>query len=162
MTEDEYWDEAVRIRPRLTATARHYMGDGGEADDIVQDAMLKLWTMRSELRVPMERLACVVVRNLCLNRLRRTAVTLRIDSGSSLYDSGCTDDTEGDRERIDRLMAVVESLPDMQQIILRLRHIDGMDMAAIARLTGSTETAVRKALSRARQAVRDRYDERRK
>ena len=56
------------------------------------------------------------------------------------------------------MMKVIETLPDMQQTILRLRHMEGMDSKEIANLTGSTEVAVRKALSRARQAVRDKYN----
>lgn len=55
-------------------------------------------------------------------------------------------------------MKVIEALPDLQQTILRLRHMEGMDSKEIAELTGSTEVAVRKALSRARQAVRDKFN----
>ena len=39
------------------------------------------------------------------------------------------------------------------QVVLRLRHMEGMRMSEIALLTGSTETALRKALSRARKAL---------
>jgi RNA polymerase sigma-70 factor (ECF subfamily) len=53
------------------------------------------------------------------------------------------------------MMQMVEQLPDKQQTILRLRHMEGMEMADIAALLCTTETAVRKSLSRARQAVRD-------
>ena len=41
--------------------------------------------------------------------------------------------------------------------ILRLRHLEGMEMNEIAVLIGSSEVAIRKALSRARQAVRQKY-----
>ena len=51
-------------------------------------------------------------------------------------------------------MQLVDKLPTMQQTIMRLRHMEGMEMCEIATLTGSNETAVRKALSRARQAIR--------
>ena len=49
------------------------------------------------------------------------------------------------------------TLPAAQQVVLRLRHIDGMPMDEIARLTGVSEAAVRKQLSRARMAVRKHY-----
>ena len=52
---------------------------------------------------------------------------------------------------------VVNSLPGLQQNILRLRHMDGMSMEEIAKLIGSNEVAVRKALSRARMAVMKEY-----
>ena len=55
------------------------------------------------------------------------------------------------------MMNIVEQLPPMQQTILRLRHIEGMTMADIAAITGTNEVALRKALSRARQAVRLQY-----
>jgi RNA polymerase sigma-70 factor (ECF subfamily) len=45
----------------------------------------------------------------------------------------------------------------LQQTILRLRHMEGMELRDIAALTGSSEVATRKALSRARQAVRLQY-----
>ena len=64
---------------------------------------------------------------------------------------------QGDDERIERMMAVVSTLPDLQQTILRLRHLEGLEMNEIADLTGSSEVAIRKALSRARQAVRQKY-----
>lgn len=159
MTENEYKQEAVRLRPLLKGLALKYMGDGDDADDMVQDAMLKLWLMRDDLRSPADRLACVLVRNLCVDRLRRRPP----GSVQPLSDNEPADDDSGrqaDRERIDRMMAVVDKLPDAQQVILRLRHMQGMEMAEIAELTGCSEVAVRKALSRARQAVRDKYNRR--
>ena len=54
-------------------------------------------------------------------------------------------------------MQIIDELPTMQQTIMRLRHMEGMEMSAIAALTGSKEAAVRKVLSRARQAVRQKF-----
>ena len=54
-------------------------------------------------------------------------------------------------------MAVIDTLPPLQQTILRLRHAEGMEMAQLAALIGSSEVALRKALSRARMAVRQKY-----
>jgi RNA polymerase sigma-70 factor (ECF subfamily) len=45
----------------------------------------------------------------------------------------------------------------MQQTIVRLRHMEGMEMRQIAELTGSSEVAVRKALSRARKAIKEQF-----
>lgn len=52
------------------------------------------------------------------------------------------------------MMSLIADLPVLQQTIIQLRHIDGMEMADIARYMGMKEPAVRKALSRARQALR--------
>ena len=55
------------------------------------------------------------------------------------------------------MMKVIEQLPSKQQTILRLRHMEGMEMKDIAEPIGTNEVAIRKSLSRARMAVRDEY-----
>ena len=150
MTQEEFKEEAQRLRPRLMLTARRYLGDD-DAEDTVQDALLRLWQMVGELRQPFDALALRLTRNLCIDQVRRRKPTV------VLTDSGGTDQADGDDERIERMMAVVSTLPDLQQTILRLRHLEGMKMNEIADLTGSSEVAIRKALSRARQAVRQKY-----
>ena len=150
MTQEEFKEEAQRLRPRLMLTARRYLGDD-DAEDTVQDALLRLWQMVGELRQPFDALALRLTRNLCIDKVRRKRPTL------TLTDSGETDQAENDDERIERMMAVVSTLPDLQQTVLRLRHLEGMEMNEIADLTGSSEVAIRKALSRARQTVRQIY-----
>ena len=150
MTQEEFKEEAQRLRPRLMLTARRYLGDD-DAEDTVQDALLRLWQMVGELRQPFDALALRLTRNLCIDQVRRRKPTV------VLTDSGGTDQADGDDERIECMMAVVSTLPDLQQTILRLRHLEGMEMNEIADLTGSSEVAIRKALSRARQAVRQKY-----
>ena len=150
MTQEEFKEEAQRLRPRLMLTARRYLGDD-DAEDTVQDALLRLWQMVGELRQPLDALALRLTRNLCIDQVRRRKPTVM------LTDSSGTDLADGDDERIERMMAVVSTLPDLQQTILRLRHLEGMEMNEIADLTGSSEVAIRKALSRARQAVRQKY-----
>ena len=149
MTQEDFKEEAQRLRPRLMLTARRYLGDD-DAEDTVQDALLRLWQMVGELRLPFDALALRLTRNLCIDKIRRKKPMVL------LTDSSGTDDVDND-ERIERMMAVVSTLPDLQQTILRLRHLEGMEMNEIAELTGSSEVAIRKALSRARQAVRKVY-----
>ena len=149
MTQEEFKEEAQRLRPRLMLTARRYLGDD-DAEDTVQDALLRLWQMVGELRQPLDALALRLTRNLCIDKVRRKKPTVM------LTDSGGTVDADDD-ERIERMMTVISTLPDLQQTILRLRHLEGMEMNEIAGLIGSSEVAIRKALSRARQAVRKKY-----
>ena len=150
MTNEEYQQAAERLRIRLTEQARHYLTDGAEAEDAVQDALLRLWQMHERLQPPIDGLAVVLTRNICIDLLRRRRQQVNVEL-ADLSD----DDT--DHERIERLMAVIDTLPDLQQTLLRLRHIEGMEMDELASLLQMKEPAVRKALSRARMAVRDRY-----
>lgn len=158
MTTETFKQEAQRMRPILVRIALGILRDSDEAEDVVQDVLLRLWQMREQLKMPIEPLAKVLTRNRCIDLIRRKKPTADLIPGQSLSVAVFQEENEAQRERIERMMKVIETLPDMQQTILRLRHMEGMDSKEIANLTGSTEVAVRKALSRARQAVRDKYN----
>ena len=152
MTQEEYKEEARRLRPQLLQTARRYLSED-DAEDTVQDVLLRLWQMVDTLRMPIDALATVLVRNFCVDRLRRQR-----QGGRWIVESGwwSADETESD-ERIERVLAMIDTLPTLQQTILRLRHIEGMEIREIAELTGSSEVAIRKSLSRARQTLKQQY-----
>ena len=161
MTQEEFKEEALKVRPQLLEVARRYLGDA-DAEDVVQDTLLRLWQMVADVRRPMYPLASRLTRNLCIDHLRRLQ---RVTHDASL--SGEADEPlearvsdgspVGEDTRIERMMKVVETLPSLQQTIIRLRHIEGMEMKDIAAIIGSNEVAIRKALSRARQTVRQQY-----
>lgn len=152
MTEEEFQQAIERLRPQLTEQARRYLTDGGEAEDAVQDALLRLWQMYEQLHPPIDRLAMVLTRNICIDLLRRrprsVCRAIAVDNETSEVD---------EHERIERMMAVIDTLPELQQTLLRLRHIQGMEMKELASLFQMNEAAVRKALSRARMTVRKQY-----
>ena len=70
MTQEEFMEEARRVRPQLLLVARRYLSDD-DAEDVVQDALLRLWQMVGEVRRPMDALASVLTRNLCISQLRQ-------------------------------------------------------------------------------------------
>ena len=150
MNKETFQDEARRLRPRLTVLARRYTDDADDAEDIVQDALLKLWLMHDDLQSPPDGLAMVLTRHLCIDHQRRKK---RPCPTQEMVETAYEED-----ERIELMMRVIDTLPGMQQIVLRLRHLEGMEYRDIARITGTTETAVRKALSRARKAVAERIN----
>ena len=151
MTTETFRQEAQRMRTTLVRLAFGILRDSDEAEDVVQDVLLRLWQMRDQLRMPIEPLARVLTRNRCIDIVRRKK------PAAELSMAVFQEEDEALRERIEGMMKVIETLPDLQQTILRLRHMEGMEFKEIAELTGSTEVAVRKALSRARQAVRDKF-----
>lgn len=153
MTVRDFERETETMRPMLLQMARGYLGCAEDAEDIVQDAFEKLCGMVDTLRSPLAPLAIVLVRNLCIDRLRRRRPTVSVECVA--LPAPAAGDIYGGVS--DRMMAIVDTLPAAQQVVLRLRHIDGMEFSEIARLTGSSEESVRKMLSRARIAVRKHF-----
>ena len=149
MTTEEFKLEVQAIRPRLINQAQRYLDNTDDAEDVVQDTLLRLWQMREQLRSPLDRMAMVVTRNLAIELLRQ-----RKSEDLSEYV-----ETVEPREdyRIERILTILSTLPPMQQTILRLRHMEGWEMADIAELVGSNEVAIRKSLSRARKALKEKY-----
>jgi len=62
----------------MLSVARSYLKAGEEAEDVVQDVLLKLWQLLDKLRIPMGPLALVLVRNRCIDCLRRLQTTIDI------------------------------------------------------------------------------------
>ena len=141
------------MRPVLVAVAERLLGDRRYAEDAVQDALMKLWPMHADLRLPVAALAKAVVRNICVDRLRRRKPTVKVEDVALAVPAAA----EPRDDPFARIMHVVDTLPAAQQVTVRLRHIDGLDTAEIAKLTGASEAAVRKQLSRARMAIREYF-----
>lgn len=154
MTQEELQREVERVRPALVSQARRYLGPTDEAEDIVQDAMLKLCLLREHLRAPIDSFSSVLVRNLSLNYLRRTRKMESLSDIDTVVDELA--DSTGD-ESTEQLMNIVETLPPRQQTIIRLHDMEGMDYREISLLTGMPVTALRKSASRIRWQIRLRY-----
>lgn len=60
-------------------------------------------------------------------------------------------------EEMEEVLQAITTLPDLQQAVLRMKHIEGFEVEEIARLTGSTPIAVRTNLSRARKRIREQF-----
>ena len=141
------------MRPMLMATARRIVDDEADAEDVVQDALLRLWQLRDEPIRNVEGMAKVVVRHLSYDAVRRRHERVSIDE----TDVADGSPSEGLNDVEERMMAMVRELPPMQQTVLRLRHMEEMEMEDIAELIGTSEVAVRQSLSRARRRLMEQF-----
>ena len=155
MTSREFEILARSLTPRLRAEARRIVASDMDADDVVQDTMLKLWSLRSELDTmrSVDAFAVVVVRRQAINALRQLHPDRHVALGENIEGDLSPEDQLIEQQRRNTADAVMAQLPDSQQTLLRLRHVEGYDNASIAALPGTSEGAVRTALSRARRHV---------
>ena len=155
MQPKEFEIEAMRIRPHLFREALRWLEDADEAEDIVQDVLLKLWSMKENLETydSVEALAVVMAKRLSLNRLRNRR---KLTCEEEMPDKGDYDTPEHryiSQEEESKIEKLILSLPDTQQTILRMKHIDGLETSEIARLIGCKESTVRSNLMRARKKI---------
>lgn len=158
MTDREFTDKATRLREHMLRIAERYLGNRMEAEDIVQDAMLKLWTKRNDLEAAtLEAFSGVVAKRLSLDRLRSMAVgkskRISIDEALAMQLDNDQDVAAETEQRSQMLLNAITRLPSQQQILLRLRYFNGKDVDSIAMITGGSTDSVYKSLSRARMAL---------
>ncbi|MBQ2496333.1 MAG: hypothetical protein II521_09485, partial [Prevotella sp.] len=103
MTTEEFKLEVQAIRPRLISQAQRYLDNTDDAEDVVQDALLRLWQMREQLRSPLDRMAMVVTRNLAIELLRQR-------KSEDLLEYVETDEPREDY-RIERILTILSTLP---------------------------------------------------
>lgn len=160
MEKQQFEIEAQRMRPTLLRLAVRYMEDTDEAEDIIQDVLLKLWFLRANLDRyrSVDALAMVITKHLCINQLRKSKAEF-VDLEQSIgMDSGeAADKSLLESEEMEEALQAITTLPDLQQAVLRMKHIEGFEVEEIARLTGSTPIAVRTNLSRARKRIREQF-----
>lgn len=156
MNLDLFKIKVKEIRPMLIKTARRFMNDEDDVEDVVQDVLLRLCELKDEQIDNLEGLAKVLVRHVCVNRLRLRHEKMRIDDFDLCFVAPDMN-PEGLSDEEERIMLMIRCLPTVQQTVLRLRHVEDMDMNDIANLIGASEQSVRQMLSRARRYIREQY-----
>ncbi len=138
-----------RNRARVEAVVERMVGE--EAEDLVQEALLRAYLGLSQLRDPTRFGAwlCGIAVNLAKMRLRRRALETRRSAGPVLE--------EGFEERVLlRLVRdAVDVLPPGQRQVVLMHYVDDLSCEEIASLLGSSPGAVRVRLHRARQQLHD-------
>lgn len=154
MEQKEFETEIRRIRKRLIHEALRYLNDSEEAEDVTQETVLKLWSMRMELEQyrSIEGLAIIMVRRMAINRKRN--VMNRTDRNNVQMQTNDTPESDFiSKEEDERVMRLIARLPDAQQTVFRMKHIDGLETKEIAQITGCSEDAIRANLSKARRKI---------
>lgn len=157
-------------RDRLYRLALSITRQSAEAEDIVQDTMLRAWEQRSEWPKIQNIGAWLaqICKNLSLDHKKRAelhrTVTLVPESDSSkdrledAHQPTTTPDKQFEaRETLDLLSRLMAELPSPQDDIIRLRELEGLSYQEIAQELQLSETQVRVYLHRARSRIKEQY-----
>lgn len=145
-----------RLTPRVLGFATRMLGDRAEAEDVAQDAMLRLWRIAPEWRQGEAKVTTWlyrVVSNLCTDRLRK-----KRGIGLDTIDEPA-DDKPGveaamlQSQRQVALDEALQSLPERQRQAVILRHIEEVTNPDIAELMGISVEAVESLTARGKRAL---------
>jgi len=147
----------TRYLPQAVALARRMLNDAAEAEDVGQEAMLRLWQMAARWRedAPVGAWLYRVAHNLAIDRIRRRRPTIDVDAAVGLADPAPTPaERLAERERKAAVERAIASLPERQRTAITLVHTLEMgNIEAAATMEISVE-ALESLLSRGRRALR--------
>lgn len=148
----------ARLGPRVFGVAMRVMGNRAEAEDVTQEAMLRLWKMAPQWQPGQAQVSTWLYRvamNLCIDRKRRTrgghtdldAVPEPPDPGRSAAEQM----QEGARQ--DALQAALMQLPERQRQAVVLRHLEELSNPEIAGIMDISVEAVESLTARGKRAL---------
>ncbi len=168
MSDNETFSQLVMPYTRkMWAVAYHILQRGDEAEDLVQDIMVKLWEMRD--RMPsgtmLEPYIMTMTRNLCIDRIRsrheyqcsdeEQLEWLDLQGDGAPPDAADESDPVESRDRLHATLRLIAQLPPDQARVLRCKVFDELQNSQIAQLMQTTEDNVRQLLSRARRKLKE-------
>jgi len=150
----------------VLAVARRMLRDDAEAEDVAQEAMLRLWRSADGLEVGPPGLRPWLRRvasNLCVDRMRsgkRLTVTDEVPEQAEPATQHSQLEAQDTSERVE---AALRALPDRQRLALTLFHYEGLSQIEVGKAMGISDEAVESLLARARRtlkaALRDQLSE---
>lgn len=135
-----------------------------EAQDIVQDTLIKVWNKRDDWESidSIEAFSLTVCRNLALDRMKvKSSKNESLDN--SHLDTPDLGSTPYERmqlkDRIELVKRMVDALPEKQRSCMQLRDFEGKSYKEISSILGISEDQVKVNIFRARQAIKQKYQQ---
>lgn len=157
MKPGEFNHKVLPMRDKLKGYAARLSGNDDDAEDIVQEVMLRLWNMRQRFGDgdSVASLAFTMAHNLWVDKCRR--VKAATQPGAELENLPVVDASVEERDEVRLIRQIVDSLPPLQRQLFRMKEIEGYESEEIMQITGCSADNLRKNLSRARLKIRDTY-----
>lgn len=134
------------------------IGDRQAAEDLVQEAFMKVWLNRSKLveGLSISNYLYVLVKRAAINFLRdrKFAEDISAELGESLPSDHSLESSYNADETLKRIVARVEKLPERRRTVFRLSRGKGMSNKEIAQALNVSEKTVERQITLALQDIR--------
>ena len=147
---------ARRHLPAVVGLARHILGNAADAEDVAQDAMLRVWTNAPRWRpiAPFRGWLVRVAVNLCIDRKRRVPF-VDLEVAGQIIDPAPDPATRHEsKETAREISAAIARLPERQRTAVVLTYQQGLSNAQTADMLDTSVSAVETLLARAKESLR--------
>lgn len=149
-------NQLYRLALRITLNA-------AEAEDVVQDTLIKVWNRRDNWETigSIEAFCLTICRNLSLDRLRKQDnQNYSLDADATIQQPDGTAnpyETTSQRDRVELIRQLIDALPEKQRSCIQLRDFEGKAYKEIAEVLEISEEQVKVNIFRARQAIKTKF-----
>ncbi len=147
----------ARLLPRVLGQATRMLGIRSEAEDVAQEAMLRLWKIAPDWRQDEAQVSTWlyrVVANLCTDRLRRRRGAVAFDQvPEPMDDAPSVAARMQDDRRMEALAEGLAALPERQAQAVALRHLEGLSNPEIAEIMDISVRSVESLTARGKRAL---------
>ena len=154
MTHEIFKNTVFSLKDEMYRFAKRFVISSDEAEDVVQDLMMKFWQKKEELANfgNLKSYAMKSVKNECLNRLKHETVKL----GFADFQKHRTEIHEVEANNLkEHIIGFINQLPEKQKAVIHLKDVEEYNVAEISEILEMAENAVRVNLMRARQKVKE-------
>lgn len=156
------------LYPRLKGYCKLFISDNNLVEDIIQETFMALWDNRTSLKTdkPLESLVFVMLRNRCLNVLKKQKLEqgniqieqLQVNELQYLYQLDFTGIEEKSLEEmmIESFREAVEELPEKMRKVFVKCKIEGQKQKAVAKELGISLKMVEKHIAKAKLQIREK------
>ena len=160
MDTKSFKEEFLPYHHKLYHVAYLLLENEADAEDLVQEAYLKLWDKRDGLSLISnpEAFSVTLVKNMCFDILRsgKYIASKHTTELTNLHQFYPADDLET-KDEARQVKAIIAGLPQQQQQLVVLRDIKECSYEEIEHITGLNSVNIRVQLSRARKKIREQF-----
>lgn len=151
-------EDYLSLYQRLYRVAYYILENEADAQDALQELYLKLWKGKDFLDNVLNPQAYSIrlLKNICIDRIRSSRKTVLTERVPEVEADRPQDERIDSRERLQKVLAAIKSLPERQGQILRLRLVEGKSYSQIAEITKLNYLTIRVMLSKARKSLKNR------
>lgn len=166
MKNISFRDDVLPLKDKLYRLALRITLNNAEAEDVVQETLIKVWNRRSQWEEieSIEAFALTICRNLSLDKIKRMGNDHDSldDSTHDSPDSSSSSNPEEQtmaRDQVALVRQLIDRLPEKQRSVIQLRDIEGKSYREIANIMCISEEQVKVNLYRARQTIKKKFSE---
>lgn len=159
MSLEVFTQRILPLKDKLFRFALRLLQDVQEAEDVVQDVMVRIWAKKEEWPQwdNMEGYCMTATRNNCLDRIRKKQLLSIQEEKALQVRSNDKDPHEKmmGKEMLYIIRKCIAALPENQRLVIQLREIEGFSYNEIAEVLGLSLDQVKVNLFRGRNAIKN-------